>query len=371
VLGGLAAAALPLAAPAAASTLLAGCGSTETPARRASTHPALRPPRDEAVVAVIAVPPRVDVARSTLAALASRVRAANGTGLRTSAMLALGHTWFAKAGLESSRPPQVGAMPEFPGDQLDPLRVGGDLLVQLEGDTRPIAERGMAELLAGLTPPGGAVVRWRAAGRRPENQVVDGRPLTRNAAGFLEGFGNPDAGDGSRVDDVTLVRAGSDVPPWVVGGMYLVLRVIRLDREAWAAEPPAEQETIIGRRTDGRWLDGTPTDQDPDFGKDPYGWQTPLESHVRLANPKGKRKSAPPLVRRSWTYAVEPQANVVREQGSLFMCYQSDIGAGFDAVRKRLRKQKLAGYVTPLGGGYFAVPPPDPVDGGWEQALLR
>jgi deferrochelatase/peroxidase EfeB len=368
VLGGLAAAALPLAAPAAASTLLAGCGLGGDDAAASASHPALQAPRDEVVVAIVAVPQEPALARTVLATLAARVRAVRRAGGTTSAMLAVGPTWFAKAGLGDRRPPQVTTMPAVEGDTLDPLRVGGDLLVQVEGDTRPEAERAATELLSGLI---GAVVRWRTAGTRPENEVVEGRAVTRNVAGFEEGLGNPDSRDGETVDRMTLIRSGGGVPEWAVGGTYLVLRVLRLDRAAWDSEAPAEQESIIGRRTDGRWLDGTPADGDPDFDGDPYGMRTPKDAHVRRANPRHKGDSPPPLVRRSWTWAGEPRADTRREEGTLFMCYQADIGAGYEAVQKRLQGQLLDLYVTAIGGGYFVVPPPDPAGAAWETALLR
>jgi deferrochelatase/peroxidase EfeB len=369
VLGGLAAAALPLAAPAAASTLLAGCmlrGDDDTGG--SVSHPALQAPREEAVVAVVAVPQEPALARTVLATLAARVRAVRRAGGTTSAMLAVGPTWFTKAGLGDRKPPQVTTMPVFEGDRLDPLRFGGDLLLQVEGDTRPEVDRAATEMLAGLV---GAVVRWRTAGSRPENEVVDGRALTRNVAGFVEGLGNPDSRDGATVDGMTLIRSGSGVPEWAVGGTYLVLRVIRLDRDAWASEAPAEQESIIGRRTDGRWLDGTPADGDPDFGSDQYGLRTPVDAHVRRANPRREGESPPPLVRRSWSWSGGPRADGAREEGTLFMCYQADIGAGYEAVQKRLKGQLLDLYVTAIGGGYFVVPPPDPAGAAWETALLR
>ena len=364
MLGGLAAAALPTA------SLLAGCGALPGggDAPRAVGHPALAPPRDEAVLAVVAVPQEPALARTTLSTLAARVRAVRRAGGSTSAMLAVGPTWFTKAGLGDRKPPQVTAMPSFSGDRLDPVRVGGDLLLQVEGGARPDVDRAADELLAGLV---GAVVRWRMAGSRPENEVVDGRALTRDVAGFVEGLGNPDSRDGATVDRMTLIRSGAGVPEWAVGGTYLVLRVLRLDREAWDAETPAEQETIIGRRTDGRWLDGTPADGSPDFDADQYGAETLLDSHVRRANPRHKGEPPPPLVRRSWSWAGEPRVDSTREEGTLFMCYQADIGAGFEAVQKRLKGQLLDLYVSTLGGGYFVVPPPDPTAGAWETALLR
>jgi deferrochelatase/peroxidase EfeB len=333
-----------------------------------ASHPALVAPRGEAVLALLAVPADPAKARGVVQALARRVRAVNAAGAGTTATLALGDTWFAKAGLADRRPPGAEPFPRFPGDELDRLRTGGDVLVLSEGDNRPIANRGTASMLAGLEE-WDAVVRWQVAASRPENEVRDGRALTRDSLGFVQGLANRDVRDGPAVDGVTLIRSGDGVPAWAVGGTYLALRVLRLDRAMWDAEPAAMQEQIIGRRTDGRWLDGTAADGEPDYGADPYGAYTPHDSHVRLANPRTSGSSPPPLVRRSWSYAT-PGPATSREEGVLFMAYQADVEAGFVAVQRRLEKQALNDYVRTVGSGCFVVPPGDRRDVPWEQALL-
>jgi deferrochelatase/peroxidase EfeB len=295
------------------------------------------------------------------------VRATNVDGSASLATIALGNTWFAKARLDDQRPPQATGMPAFPGDQLDRVRTGGDVLVLFEGPNRSTAERGLAGMVGGLADQG-AVVRWQVTGNRPENPVSDGRPLARDTRGFVQGAGNRDLRDGPAVDEVTLIRAGEGVPTWAVGGTYLALRVVRLDRAAWDAETAAVHEQIIGRRTDGRWLDGTREGEQPDFVSDPFGFGTPLDSHVRRANPRQPGSSAPPMVRRSWNYSTHGGAG--REDGLLYLCYQADLDAGFTAVQRRLKDQALNDYVRTVGGGYFVVPPPDPEAGKWEQSLL-
>jgi deferrochelatase/peroxidase EfeB len=41
----------------------------------------------------------------------------------------------------------------------------------------------------------------------------------------------------------------------------------------------------------------------------------------------------------------------------LFVCFQSNLSAGFLTVQKRLSGEPLEEYIKPVGGGYFFVLP--------------
>lgn len=202
-------------------------------------------------------------------------------------------------------------------------------------------------------------MRWRIQGFRAKNKVEGGRGLARNPFHFTEGFGNPD--DIRGLADRALVHADQGEPGWVTGGSYQVVRIIQLATELWDKDSVPEQERIIGRCRDGRWLDGTPNSEQPNFAADPRGKVTPLDSHVRLAAPD--RRNPPPMVRRGYSY---DRGN--GDVGLFFSCFQRDLATGFEAVQMRLAGEAMAKYTLTIGGGYFFVPPPG---SAWVDALFQ
>lgn len=262
------------------------------------------------------------------------------------ATLALGHSLFAKAGNAGKAPRLLKPMPSFPGDVLDPGHSHGDVLVQLAADSRTAVQQAEQELtssLADWTP------RWRINGFRADSRTQDGRGLAKNPFHFTEGFGNP--ADQRTVDDRTLVRPDQGEPSWTVGGTYQVVRIIRLATELWDKDTVEEQEQIIGRRRDGRWLDGAAVQERAHFAADPQGKRTPLDAHVRLAAPDPR--NPPPLVRRS--YSCDHGNGDV---GLVFSCFQCNLQAGFETVQRRLAGESMAKYLLTTGGGYYFVVPP-------------
>ncbi|KNB53391.1 Dyp-type peroxidase [Streptomyces caatingaensis] len=247
-------------------------------------------------------------------------------------------------------------MPSFPGDLLDPRTSHGDVLVQIEARSRSAAAEASDRLL-GAFPAWR--LRWRMDGFLAGSRTERGRALTRDPFHFTEGFGNPP--NEREVRDRSLVRPGQGEPDWAVGGSYQVVRLVRLATELWDMDSQEEQERVIGRRRDGRWLDGTPAEEEPEFRADSKGRITPLTSHVRMAAPD--RRNLPPLVRRSYGYDRGDG-----DTGLIFSCFQRDLADGFEAVQKRLEGQELGRYILTFGGGYFFVPPPGDA---WIDAVSR
>ncbi|WP_405418311.1 Dyp-type peroxidase [Streptomyces microflavus] len=277
---------------------------------------------------------------------------ARGVG-RVGVSVGLGSSFFSEA--PALRPRHLKPMPSFSGDLLDESQTHGDALVYLESDSAADLEDAARRLLS-VMPAWRQ--RWRIGGFRKENRTQGGKWLARNPFHFTEGFGNPDTG--REVVDRAVVVPGQGEPVWAEGGSYQVIRIVRFATDLWDRDSVDEQERIIGRRREGRWLDGTPGEEQPNFAADPHGKATPLDSHVRLAAPD--RRNPPPMVRRSYSYDRGDG-----DSGLIFSCFQRDLVRGFETVQRRLEGESLAQYVLTTGGGYFFVPPPGD---SWAEALL-
>ncbi|MFH9712865.1 Dyp-type peroxidase [Streptomyces luteogriseus] len=254
------------------------------------------------------------------------------------------------------RPRQLKRMPSFAGDVLDPAASHGDLLLHITGASARAARQAAEQALRALPRQ---QLRWRVDGTRPENRIEDGRGLSRNPFHFTEGHGNP--ATAAEITGRAIVKAGQGEPAWAVGGSYQVIRIIRLATGFWDRDTIPEQERIIGRRRNGRWLDGTPGTERAVFATDPHGRTTPLDAHVRRAVPNPR--TPPPMVRRSYNYDRGPD-----DQGLIFSCFQGDLEKGFEAVQRRLQGEAMAKYTLTTGGGYFFVPP---AGEAWLSALTE
>ncbi|GHB24065.1 dyp-type peroxidase [Salinicola rhizosphaerae] len=273
--------------------------------------------------------------------------------------LAVGDSFFdERFGLTNLRPRHLQRMEGFPNDALDADRCHGDLAIQICANTLDTAYHALRDIIKNT--PGLLVVRWKQEGTvpllPPSPGAVDGS--ARNFLGFRDGSANPSGDDQALMNELVWVGSSHGEPAWASGGTYLAARIIRNFVERWDRTPLQEQEAIFGRRK----MSGSPlaggSEQDlPDYATDPDGDVTPLDAHIRLANPRTAATEKSRILRRPFNYSNGVERNGQLDMGLLFLCFQADLEAGFISVQRRLDGEPLEEYIKPVGGGYFFVLP--------------
>ncbi|MFP5311522.1 MAG: Dyp-type peroxidase, partial [Actinomycetes bacterium] len=207
----------------------------------------------------------------------------------------------ARFGLDGRRPEALIDLPHFPGDDLDPARSGGDLVVQACADDPQVAVHAIRNLARiGF---GKVRVRWSQLGFGRTSSTSRAQLTPRNLFGFKDGTANLKVEDEQLLDQHVWAQAGRPEDAWMAGGSYLVARRIRMHIETWDRTSLGEQEGLIGRtKGTGAPLSGGEEFTDPDFDRQGRGGKPliPLDSHVRMAHPN--QNSGVRMLRRGYNY---------------------------------------------------------------------
>ncbi len=272
--------------------------------------------------------------------------------------VSVGHSLFdERYGLQAHKPVKLQAMTRFPNDALDARLCHGDLLLQICANTNDTVIHALRDIIK--HSPDLLSVRWRREGFISDHAARSkGKETPINLLGFKDGTANPDTTNKPLMDSILWVTAGQGEPAWTVGGSYQAARIIQFHVEFWDRTPLREQETIFGRVKHSGAPLGMQNEHDvPDYASDPDGNVTPLDAHIRLANPRTPETQSNLMLRRGYSYSAGVSNAGQLEMGLLFVCYQHDLEKGFLSVQKRLNGEALEEYIKPIGGGYFFVLP--------------
>jgi deferrochelatase/peroxidase EfeB len=275
-----------------------------------------------------------------------------------SVVVSVGASLFdGRYGLAGRRPRELVEMPFIANDRLDPERSHGDLLISIEAEHPDTALFALRQLMRRTRST--LVLRWVLDGfTRRGSTAPRSTGSPRNLMGFIDGTANLDAGSRTTMDEHVWVAEGDGEPSWAVGGSYHVVRVIRMFVEFWDRTPLAEQEAIMGRhKASGAPLGMEHETDVPDYAGDPTGEVTPLDAHIRLANPRTPETAGSLILRRGFSYARGYDRAGRLDQGLAFVCYQRSLERGFLAVQARLEGEPLEEYILPEGGGFFFALP--------------
>ena len=266
-------------------------------------------------------------------------------------------------GLAGKRPLELERMPFLANDRLDPARTHGDVLLTIDARHPDTVQFAIRQLMRRRRRD--LVLHWIIDGYTRGSAPSGGAAgAPRNLMGFKDGTANLDPRDDAAMDRHVWVRAGDGQPAWATGGSYQAVRIIRMFVEFWDRTPLAEQEAIMGRRK----LSGAPlgmereTDE-PRFDDDPQGERTPLDAHIRLANPRTPETEGNRIFRRGFSYTRGYDRAGRLDMGLAFVSYQRGMASGFLAVQERLTGEPLEEYILPEGGGFFYALPGVPERG--------
>ncbi|MFD5398880.1 iron uptake transporter deferrochelatase/peroxidase subunit [Streptomyces sp. NPDC127097] len=282
----------------------------------------------------------------------------------------IGPTLFEKDGkdrfgIKARRPEALIELPQFPGDNLDKARSGGDLCVQACADDPQVAVHAIRNLARiGF---GKVAIRWSQLGFGKTSSTTPDAQTPRNMFGFKDGTHNLAGTDSAALDKHVWVADGDakGKESWMAGGSYLVARRIRMHIETWDRTSLQEQEDIFGRNKGEGAPVGKKNERDT-----PHLKSMLPTAHVRLAHPDSN--GGVRILRRGYSFTDGTDGLGRLDAGLFFLAYQRDVRQGFVPLQKRLAaNDALNEYIQHVGSAVFAVPPGvRNADDWWGRALF-
>ncbi|MFE2885906.1 iron uptake transporter deferrochelatase/peroxidase subunit [Streptomyces graminifolii] len=270
---------------------------------------------------------------------------------RLTLTIGFGPSFFDRFGLSGSRPDALVDLPQFPGDNFDKSRTGGDLCVQACADDPQVAVHAIRNLARiGF---GKVAIRWSQLGFGKTSSTTPGAQTPRNLMGFKDGTRNIAGTETDRLKKFVWVGDGDGGADsaWMTGGSYLVARRIRMNIETWDRTSLQEQEDVFGRDKGEGAPVGKAKEHDPPFLK-----AMKPDAHVRLAHPDSN--SGITILRRGYSFTDGTDGLGRLEAGLFFLAYQRDVRKGFIPLQRKLSaSDALNEYIQHVGSAVFAVPP--------------
>ncbi len=265
-------------------------------------------------------------------------------------------------GLAGRLPGGLVELPHFAGDDLDPARCDGDLVVQACADDPQVAVHAIRNLSRAAF--GVAAIRWTQLGYGRTSSTSTAQRTPRNLFGFKDGTANVKAEETDALDEhvwVPAEAAAADTTDssWLVGGTYLVVRRIRMHIETWDRTSLREQEALVGRtKGEGAPLSGGTEFTEPDLALAGSGGRplVPADSHVALAHPT--TNGGIRMLRRGYNFTDGNDSLGRLDAGLFFVAFVRDPRTHYVPMQSRLSStDALMEYLVHTGSGLWAVPP--------------
>jgi deferrochelatase/peroxidase EfeB len=261
-------------------------------------------------------------------------------------------------GVADRMPDALVALPHFPGDDLQPMRSDGDLIVQACAHDPQVAMHAVRNLTRAAF--GTARVRWSQLGFGRTSSTSRAQVTPRNLMGFKDGTANLKAEETADLETHVWVQPadGGEAAAWLTGGAYMVVRRIRMQVETWDRTSLREQEAIFGRsKGEGAPLSGGTEFTDPDFGRQGRAGEPLIaeKAHVRLAHPSSHGGAR--ILRRGYNFTDGNDALGRLDAGLFFVSFERDPRKGFIPLQEALaRHDVLNEYIVHTGSGLYAIP---------------